>query len=172
MQDFNKFLSIFFFSIFVLLSQHTYSQAAESFPKITGYASIMHPVIVVNKDHTTANFDGYYQVLFPFGINIWKSKTIGFSIELAPGIKAENGSSKMNNLLIHPGILINLGKGFGFAGRLAFETSGRYGVTPVLSKVIKKNKGSAFYIATPMPVRFGNDQPGSFTAGFQIGISF
>ncbi|MCH5689948.1 hypothetical protein LWM68_40415 [Niabella sp. W65] len=42
-------------------------------------------------------------MLFPFGINIWKSSRIGFSIELAPGIRVENGSSKMNNLLIHPG---------------------------------------------------------------------
>ncbi len=172
MQYFNKSLTVFFFSIFLLLSQRTFSQAVETFPKITGYASILHPVVVINKEHTTTNFDGYYQVVFPFGINIWKSKKIGFSIELAPGIRAEKGSSKMNSLLIHPGVLVNLGNGFGFAGRLAFETSGRYGFTPVLSKVIKKNKGSAFYIATPMPVRFGNQQPASFTAGFQIGISF
>ncbi|MGE9314373.1 hypothetical protein ACLOAU_22140 [Niabella sp. CJ426] len=172
MQYFNKPLTLFLFSIFVLIWQPAYSQAVETFPKITGYASIMHPIVVINKEHTSTNFDGYYQVFFPFGINIWKSKKIGFSIELAPGVRAENGSSKMNSLLIHPGVLVNLGKGFGFAGRLAFETSGRYGVTPVLSKVIKKNKGSAFYIATPMPVRFGNQQPGSFAVGFQIGISF
>lgn len=158
--------------LLVLLSQQVFSQQKETYPKITGYASIMHPIIVINKDHTTTNFDGYYQVLFPFGINIWKSKKIAFSIELAPGIRAEDGDSKMNNLLIHPGVLIALGKGFGFAGRLAFETSGRYGLTPVFNKVIKKNKGSAFYIATPLPVRFGNKQPTSFSAGLQLGISF
>lgn len=172
MLDSNKFLTGNFVILLLLLSQLVFAQPTETFPKITGYASILHPIIVINKSHTTTNFDGYYQVFFPFGINIWKSKKIGFSIELTPGIRAEGGASKMNNLLIHPGVLIALGKGFGFAGRVAFETSGRYGVTPVLSKVIKKNKGSAFYIATPMPVRFGNNLPASFTAGFQVGISF
>ena len=172
MQNSNTSGITIIFALLALLSHQAFSQTTATPPAITGYASIMHPIILINKDHTTTNFDGYYQVVFPFGINIWKSKKIGFSIELAPGIRAEGGTSKMNNLLIHPGVLVALGKGFGFAGRLAFETSGRYGVTPVLSKVVKKNKGSAFYIAMPMPVRFGNNQPASFSAGFQIGISF
>ncbi|MDA3616215.1 hypothetical protein [Polluticaenibacter yanchengensis] len=172
MQNSNQFTTGILFFLLVLLSHQAFAQPTETYPKITGYASIMHPIVIVNKDHTTTNFDRYYQVVFPFGINIWKSKKIGFSIELAPGIKSEEGTSKMNNLLIHPGVLIALGKGFGFAGRVAFETSGRYGITPVFSKVVKKNKESAFYIAIPMPLRLGNNQPASLSAGFQIGISF
>lgn len=172
MQNSNNSVARNIFALFMLLSHQAFSQPTETYPKITGYASIMHPIVSINKDHTTTNFDGYYQVIFPFGINVWKSKKIGFSIELAPGVRGEYGTSKMNNILIHPGILIALGKGFGFAGRAAFETSGRYGLTPVFSKVIKKNKRSAFYIATPIPVRFGNNQPASFSVGFQIGISF
>ena len=116
MQYFNKSQTVIFFIIFWLLSQRSYSQAVETFPKITGYASILHPVVVINKDHTTTNFDGYYQVIFPFGINIWKSKKIGFSIELAPGIRAEKGSSKMNNLLIHLGCWLTWVKGLDLQG--------------------------------------------------------
>lgn len=158
--------------LWLFLTQPVFSQNQQQYPRITGYASVMHPIVTINKDHTTVNFDDYYQVLFPFGINIWKSSRIGFSIEIAPGIRVENGSSKMNNLLIHPGVLVNLGKGFGFAGRLAFETTGRYGLTPIFSKVVKKNKGSAFYVATPLPVRFGNNLPTSFSAGLLLGVSF
>ena len=172
MKQLLKNLKEIFTIAFLLVSLMVFSQSETTYPKITGYVSVMHPIVTVNKDHTTTNFDGYYQVVFPVGINIWKSSRIGFSIELAPGIRAENGTSKVNNLLIHPGVLVALGDGFVFAGRVAFETSGRYGITPVVSKVVKKNKNSALYIATPLPIRFGNDLPTSFTAGFQIGLSF
>lgn len=78
----------------------------------------------------------------------------------------------MSNLLIHPGVVVALGKGFTFAGRAAFETSGRYGITPVLNKVVKKNKNSNYYVAVPLPLRVGNNRPASFTLGFQFGLSF
>lgn len=172
MKQLPKKTNSIFLCILTLISLQAFSQQNISYPKITGYASIMHPIVTINKDHTITNFDGYYQILVPFGINIWKSSQIGFSIELAPGVRVENGTSKMNNLLIHPGVLVALGNGFTFAGRAAFETSGRYGITPVLSKVLKKNKNSAFYISTPFPVRFGNNLPASLSAGLQFGISF
>lgn len=156
----------------LFLTQPVFTQNPPQYPRITGYAGIMHPLITINKNHITANFDDYYQVFLPFGINIWKSSRISFSLELVPGIRLENGSSKMNNLLIHPGVLVNLGKGYGFAGRLAFETSGRYGLTPIFSKVVKKNKNSALYVATPLPVRFGINLPSSFSAGLLLGVSF
>jgi hypothetical protein len=108
----------------------------------------------------------------PTGINIWKSQKVGFSMEFVPFVRAENGSSKMNNFLFHPGVLLSLGKGFTFAGRAAFETSGRYGFTPVLNKTVIKNKNNSYFVAMPLPVRFGNDKPTSFTIGFQFGIAF
>jgi hypothetical protein len=93
-------------------------------------------------------------------------------MEFVPLIRAENGTSKVNNLLFHPGVLFALGKGFTLAGRAAFETSGRYGITPVLNKTVIKNKNSSYFIALPLPVRFGNDKPTSLTIGFQFGIAF
>ena len=119
-----------------------------------------------------ANFGGTYTVGMPLGINIWKSGNVGFSLEVVPFVRAENGSNRMNNLLIHPGILASLGNGFTFVGRAAFETSGRYGFTPVLNKVVKRNKNTNYFVAVPLPVRFGNDRPTSFAAAFQFGIGF
>ncbi|MBA0883765.1 hypothetical protein [Flavobacterium undicola] len=156
--------------VLLVLSTTVFSQT--TYPKITGYFGILHPLVSINKDETTVNFRDYYAVGFPTGINIWKSEKIGFSFEIVPSIKDDQGVSKVNNLLIHPGVLVALGHGYTFAGRVAFETSGRYGVTPVFNKTIKKNANSSYFVAVPLPVRFGNDHPASFTLGFQFGIAF
>ncbi|MFB9080091.1 hypothetical protein ACFFLS_12650 [Flavobacterium procerum] len=143
-----------------------------TYPKITGYFGIMHPIVTFNSDETAVNFRDYYAVGFPTGINIWKSEKIGFSFEVVPNIKDDNGKDKVTNLLFHPGVLVALGNGFTFVGRAAFESSGRYGFTPVLNKTIIKSKNCSYFAAVPLPVRFGNDRPASFTVGFQFGIAF
>lgn len=148
-----------------LFSQTTY-------PKITGYFSVMHPIATFSSEETTVNFRDYYSVNFPSGINIWKSAKIGFSFEVAPNVKTDDGISKVSSVLFHPGVLVALGHGYTFAGRAAFETSGRFGVTPVISKTVIKNAYSSYYVAVPFPVRFGNDHPTTFTVGFQFGIAF
>jgi hypothetical protein len=146
--------------------------AQETYPKINAYVGIVHPIATFSSAGTDLNFDGQYVVGLPTGINLWKSKKIGFSFEVVPYVRAENGSSKMSNLLVHPGVLLSLGNGFTFVGRLAFETSGRYGLTPVLNKVIIKNKASSFFAAVPVPFRFGNDKPFTTTIAFQFGLAF
>ena len=89
-----------------------------------------------------------------------------------PFIKADSTGSKMNNFLFHPGILVALRKGWTFAGRAAFETSGRYGFTPVINKIVKKNKDCGYFVAIPLPVRFGNEHNATWAVGFQFGITF
>lgn len=143
-----------------------------TYPRITGYTGIMHPIVTFGNEGAHFNFDGAYVGGLPTGINIWKNARTGFSFEIIPFIRAADGTSKMNNLLFHPGLLLSLGKGFTLANRLAFETSGRYGVTPVLNKVIKRYKDYNYYIAIPVPARFGNNQPSAIGIGFQLGIAF
>ena len=154
---------------FTLVSAQT---AAPVYPKIAGYVGVLHPLVTFSNDGTHTNFKGSYTVGMPTGINIWKSAGIGFSMEMVPFIRAENGVSKMNNFLFHPGVLVALGKGYTFAGRAAFETSGRYGITPVLNKVVVKKKNYSYFAAIPLPARFGNDKPATFTVAFQFGIVF
>ncbi|HEU4791412.1 MAG TPA: hypothetical protein VFS71_17115 [Flavobacterium sp.] len=158
--------------LFTLLILNASAFSQTTYPKITGYFGILHPIVIFNGDETNVNFRDYYAVGFPTGINIWKSSKIGFSFEVVPNIKAEDGVSKMNNLLFHPGVLVALGNGFTFAGRAAFETNGRYGFTPVFNKTVMKNENCSYFVAIPLPVRFGNDHPTSFTVGFQFGIAF
>ncbi|TWR25903.1 hypothetical protein FPZ43_16620 [Mucilaginibacter pallidiroseus] len=143
-----------------------------TYPKLAGYVGILHPIITWSSTGTDTNFGAHYVVGMPTGINIWKSARVGFSAEFVPSVRAENGTSKMANFTFHPGVLLGFGKGWTFAGRAAFETSGRYGLTPVINKIVIKGKSSSMFAAVPLPLRFGNDRPTSFAIGFQFGIAF
>jgi hypothetical protein len=146
--------------------------ATITYPRVTGYVGIVHPLVTFSNDGNHTNFDGTYTVGMPTGINLWKSAKIGFSMEFVPFIQATSATNKMSNFLFHPGVLLPIGKGYTFVGRAAFETSGRYGVTPILNKVIKKNKHSNYFLALPLPLRFGNNKAASFGIGFQFGLGF
>lgn len=161
-------LVIIIFTVKTSLSQ----QAPAAYPRITAYTGILIPVVTFSNEGSSANFSGFYLVGVPVGINLWKTPRIGFSLEMVPFIRSEHSVTKMSNVLFHPGILVSLGHGFTFAGRAAFETSGRFGFTPVFNKIIIKNKQSSIYVALPFPVRFGNEHPASFSIGVQLGFAF
>lgn len=172
--DKNKFFGklLFVFLIGFYSTTIMAQNVVEFYPKITGYIGVLHPIVTFSSQETTTNFKDYYLVSVPMGINILKTNKIGFSFEVTPSIKSDSQISKVSNLLIHPGILVKLDHGFTFTGRVAFETSGRYGFTPVITKIIKKNKSTNFYVSLPMPVRFGNDMPNTISLGLQFGIGF
>jgi hypothetical protein len=155
-------------SIFIF----TQTKAQNNFVKTTGFFAILHPLVTVSSQETVVNFRDYYMVGFPFGVNFWKTSKVAFSIEVIPFIKAENGSSKMNNVLFHPGLVFDVGNGFRVSTRAAFETAGRYGFTPVLAKTIYKAKNNSYFISLGFPARFGNDKPGSIGTALQFGTSF
>lgn len=167
-----KILVILFFMFNGYSTKLHAQEKVEKYPKIKGLVGIVHPLVTFNSEETTVNFRDYYIVGMPIAINLWKNKSIGFSFEIVPTIKSDDGISKVNSVLIHPGILVKLKNEFTFAGRAAFETSGRYGFTPVLSKAIGIHEDYNYYISLPIPVRFGNEKPASVTIGFQFGISF
>lgn len=160
------------FFLFFAISAKAQQSAPASYPKITGYVGILHPIVTFGADKPHYNFDGMYTAGLPTGLNLWKSARVGFSLEVVPTVRVGGGTSKMSNLLFHPGVLWGLGHGWTLAGRAAFETSGRFGLTPVLNKIVVKGKHSGLFAAVPMPVRFGNDQPASLTIGFQFGVTF
>lgn len=170
MNLFRTFATLLSLVLTIIFAQS--SSSAQTYPKIAGYVGILHPIVTFSSGSTDFNFDNHYAVGMPTGINIWKSAKIGFSAEFVPTIKVENGTSKMSNFMFHPGVLFALSKGWTLAGRAAFETSGRYGITPVLNKAIIKGKSSSMFAALPLPLRFGNDRPTTFGIGFQFGIAF
>ncbi len=141
-------------------------------PKITAYVGVLHPIVTYSDKPPSYNFKDYYVVGFPIGINYWKTSKVGLSFEFVPSIKTENKISKMNNFLFHPGIIVRLANGYTFAGRAAFETSGRFGFTPVLNKTLIERKNCKYYVALSVPTRFGNDVSASETIALQFGIGF
>jgi len=148
------------------------ANAQQTYPRITGYFSVFNSVGSLNRNGFTSNFSDAYTVVFPFGMNILKSDRFGISFELAPAIRTENNIAKVSSVNFHPGAMFRFKHGFTFIGRMAFETSGRFGVTPVFNQVIKKGKDASMFISVPFPVRFGNNLPTSIGTGLQVGVSF
>ncbi|TCD26464.1 hypothetical protein EZ456_12755 [Pedobacter psychrodurus] len=172
--------SFFMHSMFVLVFTTALSLSATAqqttqtqiYPKVTGYFSLLHPIGSWDKNGFHDNFSNVYTLAFPFGINILKSDKFGISFEIAPSIRTEHNISKVSSVLFHPGAMFRFKHGFTLIGRAAFETSGRYGFTPILNQVIKKGKNASLYFSLPFPVRFGNNLPTSLSTGLQVGVSF
>jgi hypothetical protein len=163
-----------FFTFFFVIGSHCLSQAQEParYPRVTGYFSVVNPIGSWTEHGFTSNFSDAYTIAFPFGLNLLKSDKFGISFEVAPAIRTENHISKVSSVLFHPGAMFRFKHGFTFIGRMAFETNGRFGVTPVFNQVIKKGKDAALFLSIPVPVRFGNNQSGSVGTGLQLGVSF
>ena len=164
------FRSILLLICFNGLAQETKFKPA--YPVIKGFLGIVHPIVTLDKEGTHTNFSKGYTVGFPMGITILKSDAFGFSFEVVPFIKAEDNTDKVTNVLFHPGIIFRGRNGFSFVPRLAFETNGRYGITPIVSKVFHHTDDYSLFASIPMPVRFGNEKPASVGAGILLGIAF
>jgi hypothetical protein len=147
-------------------------QPKTDYPRVVGYISVVHPIITAYDNETVYNFKNDYTVGFPVGVNILKSDKLGFSFEITPFIKSVNGNASVNNLLFHPGVILRFPKGFSINNRMAFETSGRFGYTAVFSKVIARTPMHNFFVAMPVPFRFGANKTFSIGAGLQVGITF
>ena len=146
--------------------------ARHAYPKVTGYASFVHPIISFDDRGSAFNFSGSYTVGFPVGVNILKSDLIGFSCEITPFIRVEDGKDQVSSLMFHPGVMFRLKHGFTINTRLAFETTGRYGATLVFSKVLLKGKDVNYFLATPVGFRTGSGKASTVGIGVQLGVSF
>ncbi|MEB0260085.1 MULTISPECIES: hypothetical protein [unclassified Mucilaginibacter] len=158
--------------LLLLILKVGFAQQTAIYPKVTGYFSILQPLTTYKDGSFTSNFGNVYVIAFPFGVNLIKSDSFGISFEVAPAIRTEKNISKVNSVLFHPGAMFRFKHGFTFIGRMAFETSGRFGVTPVFNQVIKKGKDASLFVSVPFPVRFGNGLPASIGTGLQLGVSF
>ena len=167
-----------FFVLYQVVLGRLYSQSLSSantvYPKVVGYFSFILPLVKANKEETTNDFENFknnFAIGFPVGINILYSEKFGFSFEFTPTIMAGNGSTKTSNLLFDPGPMFRFEHGFTIITRLAFETSGRYGVTPVFNKTILRTKPFNYFVAGSLPVRFGNNELPTVGVNFQFGLT-
>ncbi|GAA4314353.1 hypothetical protein GCM10023149_10490 [Mucilaginibacter gynuensis] len=163
---------LLFFILFSTTVKIAHGQQPASYPRVTGYFSVLNPIGTLTQRSFHSNFGDVYNIGFPFGMNIIKSDRFGISFEVAPTIRTEKNISKVSTILFHPGAMFRFKHGFTFIGRMAFESNGRFGFTPVFNQVIKKGKDASLFVSVPFPVRFGNDLPASLSTGLQLGVSF
>jgi len=152
-----------------------YQKAATKpkYPKVVGYLSFVLPLETLQAGHFTPNFAHHSASIgFPIGLNVLYSDRFGFSYEFTPTVKASGGTSKMSNLQFAPGTMFRFDHGFTVITRLAFETSGRYGFTPVFNQVYARSKTVNYFAALSLPNRFGNSDPYSIGLNLQFGFTF
>ncbi|MDF2430991.1 MAG: hypothetical protein JWP44_622 [Mucilaginibacter sp.] len=156
-------------------TQTIYSAAPvkPQYPRVVGYVSFILPLETLSGGKFTPNFSDHTSTIgFPIGVNVLYSDHFGFSYEFTPTIKASGGTSKMSNLLFDPGTMFRFDHGFTIITRLAFETSGRYGFTPVFNQVYARTKAVNYFVALSLPTRYGNSAPSSIGLNLQIGFIF
>ena len=146
--------------------------AKPTYPRAVGYLSFILPLVTIS-DATTFNFNSTSTTIgFPVGVNVLYSDKFGFSYEFTPTIKSTSTSSKVSNLLFDPGTMFRFEHGFTIITRLAFETEGRYGFTPVFNQVYARTKYVNYFIAGSLPMRFGDAAPASIGFNVQFGFTF
>jgi hypothetical protein len=182
-----KFITVLIVALLLMNPVRLFAQAADSakmqlnitpqttvkptYPKVVGYVSFILPLVTASSS-TTFNFNGTTTIGFPIGVNVLYSDKFGFSYEFTPNIKATNGTSKMNDILFDPGTMFRFQHGFTIISRLAFDTNGRYGFTPVFNQVYLRTKDVNYFVAMSLPARFGNSEASSIGLNLQIGFIF
>jgi len=151
------------------------ASAKPGYPRAVGYLSFILPLVTVS-DGASFNFNSTSTTIgFPVGVNVLYSDHFGFSYEFTPNIKITNGptgTSKMNDILFDPGTMFRFKHGFTLITRLAFDTNGRYGFTPVFNQVYLRTKDVNYFVAMSLPARFGNSQSSSIGLNLQFGFTF
>jgi hypothetical protein len=174
----NKIILTLAFLLMLVTGLFSQSAEPQQFQrKSVAYLSFIIPVAVLQGGTITPNFKKATTIGFPVGVNVLYSPKFGFSFEFTPSITVQqpsgkNMSSKMNNLLFDPGPMFRFPHDFTIIPRLAFETSGRYGFTPVFNKVLIKTQAVNYFLAGSLPVRFGNNAAASIGLNIQFGFIF
>jgi hypothetical protein len=148
-----------------------------TYPQTKAYMSFIIPWVTIQGNTVTPEFKAATTIGFPFGILVLYSATFGFSFEITPSVMyehqtAKSPASKTSNVLFDPGPMFRFKHGWTFIPRLAFETGGRYGVTPVLNKIVARTRAINYFVAVSTPMRAGNSEPTSIGANLQIGFIF
>jgi hypothetical protein len=161
----------------VTIQRAAQAPSGQAYPYSKGYMSFIIPWVTINKNTTTTEFQSATTIGFPVGLNVYYSPSFGFSYEITPSVQWQTptgkaGTSKTSNLLFDPGPMFRFQHGFNIITRLAFETQGRYGFTPVFNKVYARTQAMDYWFSLSLPARFGNNEPSSLGLNLQIGFTF
>jgi hypothetical protein len=151
---------------------------AQKGPTVGGHIGFVLPLVTRSGGQTISDLTDQFSVGFPVGITVKGTGRMAFDLELVPTI---NTKPRQTTLTVHPGLVWNLGHGFGAGGRLAFDVnSPSWGFTPLInhSWPIKHNNGlfKAYFVEADLPVRFSRPVGGPATNpvsfAMHFGVSF
>jgi hypothetical protein len=143
-----------------------------TYPRVVGYLSFILPLETFSSGSFTPDFNGTTKIGFPVGINVLYSDKFGFSYEITPTVKVAPGTNGVSNILFDPGTMFRFEHGFTIITRLAFQTDGKYGFTPVFNQIYARTKYVNYFVAGSVPVRFGGGEASSIGLSLQIGFIF
>lgn len=141
--------------------------------RVGGHFGVVIPLLTrANGDTTTAGDD--FVIGFPTGITIRTSDRIAFDVELVPVIQNE---PLHVDLTVHPGVILDVGGGFGAGLRMAFEVNRpSWGFTPLVNHSFGGVGGTSLFGELVVPIRFQLAPSGSrYTSvglGVHAGIAF
>src|SRR5262245_11546895 len=125
--------------------------------------------LVTHFNGDTTNIGDDFKVGFPMGITVKKTDKFAFDLEIVPFIDPVKDRPTNVSLLIHPGVLRDLGGHFTLGLRMGFEIgSSAWGFTPLLNKAFPQDD-HAFFVEAVVPIRFDNNNP---TAETRTAITF
>jgi hypothetical protein len=160
--------------LFVCSTQLQAQQAppASFTPQTNAYLGIVHPLVTFSNTGTTFNFTDFYQMGMTMAVIVRKHPKYAFNLELVGFARSENGVTKANNLMLHPGVSFFFPHNFALTPRVGFESSGRVGPSLILSKKMFQVGPHPCTFNWVNLFRFGNNLPASYTIAVNLTFGF
>ena len=146
---------------------------------IGGHIGFVLPLVTRTNGQTINDTVDQFSIGFPIGITFKGSGRMAFDLELVPFINT--AAPRQTSLTVHPGLVWNLGHGWGAGGRLAFDVnSSSWGFTSLVNHSWRFKSDSGFFktyfIEEDLPVRFnrpvGGPATNPVTFAMHFGVGF
>jgi hypothetical protein len=144
----------------------------EFVPKISGYIGIVHPIVTFGAARPVYNFTDFYLVGMTTAVIVRKHPKYAYSLEIVSFVRAQDGTSKVGNLMVHPGVTFFGKNNFAITPRFGFESAGRYGPTLVLTKKMVQLGPHLLNFNFVNLLRFGNSAKASYTVAINLTCGF
>jgi hypothetical protein len=154
------------------------AQAQED-KSIGGHIGFVLPLVTRVNGQTINDTADQFSIGFPIGITFKGGGRMAFDFEFIPFINT--APPRQTTLTLHPGLVWNLGHGWGAGGRLAFDVNASsWGFTPLVNHSWRFKSDNvffrAFFIEADLPVRFnrpvGGPATNPVTFAMHAGVGF
>jgi hypothetical protein len=140
---------------------------------VGGHIGVVLPLVTHTGGHTTNDLADQFSIGLPVGITVKGSGRLAFDLELDPFVNT--APTRQTTVAVHPGLVWNVGHGWGAGGRMAFDiTSSDWGFTPLVSHSWGFGSESGFFktyfIEADLPVRFSRPTGGPATNAVTFAI--